>query len=88
MTAVDPHQATGGSDATPEPADRGPLRLGVLIAILVSLAVWQGWRLLAVIGAIVVMIFLHELGHFVMARRAGEYVMFTMLVMSGAARPG
>ena len=49
-------------------------RLVGLVAAIVALGVWQGWKLLAVIGAIVLMIFLHELGHFVMARRAGMKV--------------
>ncbi|MCC6225942.1 MAG: site-2 protease family protein [Microthrixaceae bacterium] len=50
------------------------LRLALLVGALGTLGLWQGWRLLAIILAIVVMIFLHELGHFVMARRAGMKV--------------
>jgi RIP metalloprotease RseP len=49
-------------------------RLIALLAGIVALGLWQGWRLLAVIGSIVVIIFLHELGHFIMARRAGMKV--------------
>jgi len=72
VTALD--ERAEATEPEGEPADRGALRLGILIAILAGLGIWQGWRLLAVIGAIVVMIFLHELGHFVMARRAGMKV--------------
>ena len=49
-------------------------RLGLLIAAIVGLGFWQGWSLVIVIMSILVMIFLHELGHFVMARRAGMKV--------------
>ncbi len=51
-----------------------PWRLVALIAGFVALGVWKGWSLLLVVGAILLMIFLHELGHFVMARRAGMKV--------------
>ena len=51
-----------------------PARLVLLGAGLVAVGIWQGWQLLTVILSIVVMIFLHELGHFVMARRAGMKV--------------
>lgn len=46
-------------------------RLIVLIAAIVALGVTQGAGMLIVVGAIVVIIFMHELGHFLMARRAG-----------------
>lgn len=64
----------------PEPAVEAPaprlssLRLAMLLAAIAALGIWQGWKLLVIIGAVVVMIFLHELGHFVMARRAGMKV--------------
>jgi RIP metalloprotease RseP len=57
----------------PEPSF-SPWRLVVLVAAIAALGWWQGWKLLAVIAAIAAMIFLHELGHFVMARRAGMKV--------------
>lgn len=47
------------------------LRLALLIAAIVLLGVTQGVAMLLVVAAIVVIIFMHELGHFVMARRAG-----------------
>lgn len=48
-------------------------RLAALIAALVALALWRPW-LFVVIAALVVMIGLHELGHYVMAKRAGMKV--------------
>ncbi|MEI7887828.1 MAG: site-2 protease family protein [Actinomycetes bacterium] len=50
------------------------LRLGGLVAVVVLLGVKQGFSMLVVVAAIVIMIFLHELGHFIMARRAGMLV--------------
>jgi RIP metalloprotease RseP len=50
------------------------LRLGALIAAIVVLGVTQGMSMLIVVAAIVIMIFLHELGHYVMAKRAGMLV--------------
>lgn len=50
------------------------LRLGALVALVVALGVWQGMSMLIVVAAIVIMIFLHELGHYVMAKRAGMLV--------------
>ena len=49
------------------------LRLAGLIGALVLLGVSSPWTLVVVL-ALVLMIFLHELGHFVMARRAGMKV--------------
>ncbi len=62
--------------AEPEAATEGqpvmsPWRLVALIGFFVGLGIWKGWSLVLVVAAILVMIFLHELGHFVMARRAG-----------------
>lgn len=59
------------------PADRRPpkvrfagLRLTAMIAVLAFVGLTSPWTLVVIL-ALVVMIFLHELGHFVMARRAG-----------------
>src|SRR3954470_4283790 len=49
------------------------LRLAAMLAVLVALGVWNPW-MLVVIVSILVMIFLHELGHYVMAKRAGMKV--------------
>lgn len=50
------------------------LRLGALVALIVLLGITQGLSMMLVVAAIVVMIFLHELGHYVMAKRAGMLV--------------
>jgi RIP metalloprotease RseP len=50
------------------------VRLGILVGLVVLLGVKQGMSMLIVVAAIVVMIFLHELGHYVMAKRAGMLV--------------
>lgn len=55
------------------PAGRA-FRLAVLVALVVLLGVKQGLSMLVVVAAIVIMIFLHELGHYVMAKRAGMLV--------------
>ncbi|MEZ5309371.1 MAG: site-2 protease family protein [Microthrixaceae bacterium] len=47
------------------------IRLALLVAAIVALGVTQGASMLIVVAAIVFIIFMHELGHFVMARRAG-----------------
>jgi membrane-associated protease RseP (regulator of RpoE activity) len=55
--------------------DRGnPLRVGILLALLVFAGVTGGWSLLVMIAALVVMIFLHELGHYLTAKSAGMKV--------------
>jgi RIP metalloprotease RseP len=46
----------------------------VLAGALVALGVWKGWALVVVILAFVVMIFLHELGHFMAGKWAGMKV--------------
>ena len=51
----------------------GLVGLAVLIGALVVLAMISTWALIMVLG-IVVVIFLHELGHYVMAKRAGMKV--------------
>ena len=50
------------------------IRLFVLIAALVGLTYLTGWWGLLMVFGIVLMIFLHELGHFIMAKRAGMKV--------------
>ncbi len=50
------------------------LRVGLLVVALAALVYYTGWWGLAIVGGLVVMIFLHELGHYVMARRAGMKV--------------
>lgn len=55
------------------PLSRG-LRLGALIALVVGLGVWKGLPIVVVILAIVLMIFLHELGHYMAAKWSGMKV--------------
>ncbi len=79
MKSPDPVLERPASDAdaaTPEQESAGTAawRLALLLAAVAGLGLWQGWSLVIVILSIVVMIFLHELGHFVMARRAGMKV--------------
>ncbi len=52
----------------------GPVRLGLLGAGLVGLWMWRGFGTVLVVLSILLMIFLHELGHYVMAKRAGMKV--------------
>ena len=69
-------------DAPPPPAagaPRGELvgvdwRLGLLVASVIALGVLAGRGWLLIIGALVVMIFLHELGHFLTAKWSGMKV--------------
>ncbi|HVE93403.1 MAG TPA: M50 family metallopeptidase [Acidimicrobiales bacterium] len=50
-------------------------RLALVVGGLVAAAVFFGvWRTVAVMAAVILMIMLHELGHYVMARRAGMKV--------------
>lgn len=68
---------TAPAEATGPPSSDGPMtagqwaRLAGLVALLVWLTAATGIYGLAMVLGIVVMITLHELGHFVMARRAG-----------------
>jgi len=52
-----------------EPLD-APWRLAMLVAGVAALFVLLGWRWMVILGGIVMAIFLHELGHFLAARRA------------------
>ena len=49
------------------------LRLGVMVLALVALGISNPWMLVMVL-AVIVMITLHELGHYLMAKRAGMQV--------------
>src|SRR5262245_56071902 len=61
----------------PLPSDRqgsalaSVLRLGALLALLVLAGFAWGWSVTVVIVSLMVMIFLHELGHFMTARWTG-----------------
>lgn len=63
----------------PTPDDKGerprsPIGLVAIAALTVLLGVTGGWSMLIVVFAIIVMIFLHELGHYVAAKRSGMKV--------------
>ena len=52
----------------------GVLGLCGLVAGVVALGLFGGWPILAVLLSLVVMIFMHELGHYITAKRAGMKV--------------
>jgi membrane-associated protease RseP (regulator of RpoE activity) len=56
-----------------EPPRQSPLTLVVLLAGLIVVAVRWPWVALAIL-ALIVMIFMHELGHFITAKRSGMKV--------------
>jgi membrane-associated protease RseP (regulator of RpoE activity) len=66
----------GGPPSAPDPPayETGGLRLAVLIAAVALAGLAFGWPVLVVILGIVVMIFLHELGHYLTAKWAGMKV--------------
>ena len=77
--AVTSPDSLGRSGAPGERAEIGqpyvrPARLAGLVAFFGLLFLWRGLPVIVIVSAILVMIFLHELGHFVMARRAGMKV--------------
>lgn len=71
------HHRVVSQDA-PAPPEREPasalLPLGVVVALLLALGIFGSWWWTFTVVALIVIIFLHELGHFVMARRAGMKV--------------
>jgi membrane-associated protease RseP (regulator of RpoE activity) len=72
--------APGGRAPVPEPRRRAeaqgssPWRLAILGALVLAAGLGGGAPLLIVIAALIVMIFLHELGHFLTAKWAGMKV--------------
>jgi membrane-associated protease RseP (regulator of RpoE activity) len=73
MTDTERRPAPSGPPSAPEPPayETGGLRLALLIAVVAAAGLALGWPVLVVILGIVVMIFLHELGHYVTAKWAG-----------------
>jgi membrane-associated protease RseP (regulator of RpoE activity) len=70
-----PLATSGGSQPVPPPSTgNSAVRLAILLALLVLVGVAWGWAYVVVIGALVVMIFMHELGHYLTAKRAGMKV--------------
>jgi membrane-associated protease RseP (regulator of RpoE activity) len=76
MTDTERRPAPSGPPSAPEPPvyETGGLRLALLIVAVAAAGLAFGWPVLVVILGIVVMIFLHELGHYVTAKRAGMKV--------------
>jgi RIP metalloprotease RseP len=58
----------------PSPFADHRVRLALLIAAMVALALFAGWPVLLMVAAIVVSVFLHEMGHFLVAKWAGMKV--------------
>lgn len=84
MTDIHEHQRSN-SELPPTPgvppaaADREddsghPVRLGILGALVALLGLMGGWPTLVVVLGVVVMIFLHELGHYLAAKASGMKV--------------
>jgi membrane-associated protease RseP (regulator of RpoE activity) len=77
-------QGAPGLPAAPSPApptgdeqvsyETGGLRLALLVGAGVALGLLGGWIYLGIVLGVVVMIFLHELGHFVTAKWSGMKV--------------
>jgi membrane-associated protease RseP (regulator of RpoE activity) len=77
---ADPPVGAPSGQTTPSPTDDQPsyetggLRLALLIGSILVLGLLFGWAVPVVIGGVVVMIFLHELGHYLTARWSGMKV--------------
>ena len=84
---TEPPPPPGGEDGAGGPGEPGPeptagpspladhrVRLGLLIASVVALGVIAGWPVLLMVLAIVVSVFLHEMGHYLVAKWAGMKV--------------
>ncbi len=64
-----------GSRSSETPVyETGGLRLALLVGAFVALGVWAGWIYAGIVFGVVVMIFLHELGHFATAKWSGMKV--------------
>src|SRR5262245_31130865 len=77
MTDTERRPAPSAPPSAPEPPPAygpGGLRLVLLIAAVAAAGLALGWPALVVILGIVVMIFLHELGHYLTAKWAGMKV--------------
>lgn len=70
------HQRTAPTDERPaEGQAKGhPLRLAILGGLVAFLGLTGGWPIFVVVMGVVVMIFLHELGHFLAAKWSGMQV--------------
>ena len=66
-------QPSRATATEPDPSGN-PLRLVLLVSLVVLAGIGGGWSLLTMIAALLVMIFLHELGHYLTAKWAGMKV--------------
>ena len=73
MTEIEVHEAADGSQPRGEIAGGG-WRIGALVAATVAFGLYAGKGWLLIIGAITIMIFLHELGHYLTAKWSGMKV--------------
>ncbi|HEY5888625.1 MAG TPA: site-2 protease family protein [Acidimicrobiales bacterium] len=62
------------ADQEPEGDIAGVLGLVGLAGAFIALGLFGGWPILAVVVSLVVMIFMHELGHYITAKKAGMKV--------------
>jgi membrane-associated protease RseP (regulator of RpoE activity) len=76
MRAADLDEAHGEHPVVDEEQERtaGLLGVVVIVGLLLFLGLRAGWSAVAIVLAIVVMIFLHELGHYLTAKWAGMKV--------------
>src|SRR5688500_10640024 len=74
MTAADVEPTPAGP-TPPAPSAERPrtdiASLFVMLGLIVALGVIGSWWAVALVGALAVIIFLHELGHYLMAKSAG-----------------
>jgi membrane-associated protease RseP (regulator of RpoE activity) len=64
------HPDASGRDEKPQ-YETGGLRMAILAGLLLYVGFFHGWSWVLIIAGLVVMIFLHELGHFLTARWTG-----------------
>jgi membrane-associated protease RseP (regulator of RpoE activity) len=73
-----PQRDDGPADPVSDPGEISPWSQWTRIALVFAALVWltrvAGWWGLVIVAGLVFMIFLHELGHFLMAKRAGMKV--------------
>jgi membrane-associated protease RseP (regulator of RpoE activity) len=69
-----PAQEAPGPRQAPDGETTSWVRRGLIAASVVALGVWVSLPTLAIIAALIFMIFMHELGHYVTARAAGMKV--------------
>ena len=78
MTQAEPLEAPTPAEPPPTPpAEMSPssgVRAGLFAAALLLFGLVVGWNWLLIVLGVVVLIFVHELGHYVMGRRAGMQV--------------